>query len=489
MRSPVRRSFVALVLLMSTILLLAGLALAAPDDPSIVGGQEANPGEWPWQVALVNKGPDLYNGQFCGGSLIHREWVLTAAHCVDDRTAAQLDVVAGIHDLDNPDPNFVRSTLTEIIVHPGWNTDTNDNDIALLHLTTPIDERPAGGPTLPIAHVDLVADTVGPLAGVMSTVTGWGNTLPNPPGGTSYPDRLQMVSLPIITNAACNTAYGGDITDNMLCAAEVGGGKDSCQGDSGGPLVVFDGGQSRWEQAGVVSFGIGCADPDFPGVYARVSRYISWINSNLPPIVATDFTYFPAIFDIAAAPPPPTPTPPPTPPPATSIVNGNFEQGSGVGWAESSTHGWPLVLNSFAPTEVTAHSGIWGAWLGGDEDETSIISQQITVSAGAPHVTYYHYIGSAEVACDNDLAGVFVDGTMVKQYGLCEATETGGWVQQSVNLAAYAGQSVLLEFVVENDSTDNSNWFLDDVAFSASAAAATAAPSGASLNAAAPKGE
>jgi hypothetical protein len=469
-------------------MLFAGLALAAPGDPNIVGGQEATPGEWPWQVALVNKGPDLYNGQFCGGSLIHREWVLTAAHCVDDKTPAQLDIVAGIHDLDNPDPNFVRSTLTQIVVHPGWNPDTNDNDMALLKLATPIDERAASGATLPIAHVDLVADTVGPLAGVMSTVTGWGNTLPNPPGGTNYPDRLQEVSLPIITNAACNTAYGGDITDNMLCAAEAG--KDSCQGDSGGPLVVFDGGQSRWEQAGVVSFGIGCANPSFPGVYARVSRYISWINSNLPPIVTAFDLYLPVTLVIAAAPPPPPPTPTPTPPPQppTPIVNGNFEQGPDVGWADSSTNGWILITNDFDDNQITAHSGAWAAWLGGDQNETSILSQQVTVSAGAPFLTYYHIIGS-EDDCGFDHAGVFINGTNVKEYDLCLDNETGGWLSQSVSLAAYAGQSVLLEFVVETDNSFNSNWFLDDVAFSASAAAAGSAPAGAPPNAAAPKGE
>jgi hypothetical protein len=466
---------------MSAVFLFAGIALAAPPEQRIVGGQEADPGEWPWQVALVQKNaPDFYNGQFCGGSLINREWVLTAAHCVDTSDPNDQDIVAGIHDLDDPDPNYKLSAVSEIVVHPGWDPNTNDNDIALLKLTTPIDERAANGATLPIAHVDLVAEDVGPLAGEDATVTGWGNLNGQPnPGGTNYPDKLHEVTLPIITNADCNTAYGGDITANMLCAAVEGGGKDSCQGDSGGPLVVFDNGQSRWEQAGIVSFGIGCAAPDFPGVYARVSQYIDWVNSHVAPVVTTSAVYLPAIFDIAAAPPPPPPT---------SIVNGNFEQGPDVGWADSSTNGWILITNDFSPNEITAHSGAWAAWLGGDFNETSILSQQVTVNAAAPFLTYFHIIGS-EDDCGFDFAGVFVNGTAVKEYELCLDNETSNWVQQSVNLAAYAGQSVLLEFVVEADDSFNSNWFLDDVAFAASAVSGSAAPAGGSVNAAAPRGE
>jgi hypothetical protein len=109
------------------------------------------------------------------------------------------------------------------------------------------------------------------------------------------------------------------------------------------------------------------------------------------------------------------------------------------------------------------------------------------VSAAAPFLTYYHAIGSGD-DCGFDFASVFINGTNVKEYELCLDNETGGWVAQSVNLAAYAGQSVLLEFVVETDSDFNSNWFLDDVAFAASAAAAAAeAPTGGPVNAAAPR--
>jgi hypothetical protein len=125
--------------------------------------------------------------------------------------------------------------------------------------------------------------------------------------------------------------------------------------------------------------------------------------------------------------------------------------------------------------------------MGGGNDEIAVLSQQVTVNAGAPFLTYYHIIGSAD-DCGFDFAEVDVNGTAVKEYDLCDANETGGWVQQSVNLAAYAGQSILLEFVIETDSAANSNWFIDDVAFAASAAAAGPAdPSAAPAQADAPR--
>ncbi len=135
-----------------------------PKSPEIVGGQEADPGEWPWQVALVNKGADLYQNQFCGGTIISADWVVTAAHCVDSSAPNDLDVVAGVHDLSNPEPNFQRRTLSQIIVHPNWNDSTFDNDIALLKLSSPINQRPASGGTPELAAEDLLHDLVGASA-------------------------------------------------------------------------------------------------------------------------------------------------------------------------------------------------------------------------------------------------------------------------------------------------------------------------------------
>ena len=249
----------------------------------IVGGVLASEGEYPWQVALVggNAVNDFYSNsatwQFCGGSLIDPEWVLTAAHCIADDfgtvvSPSSVDVVAGIYNLYTPTAGYQQRNVIQIIKHPSYNPSTKDNDIALLRLDAPV--TIGGSGATKTALIPLVSSSVGSLAGVNSTVTGWGNT-----EIAGYPKELYEVQVPIITNSVCadSNHYGGGITGNMLCAGFDAGGKDSCQGDSGGPLVVFDGGQ--WKLAGVVSFGIGCAEPFLPGVYTRVSEYVNWISS------------------------------------------------------------------------------------------------------------------------------------------------------------------------------------------------------------------
>lgn len=465
-RFPFARA--ASLALLLALALCVTAALAADDDGGrIVGGQEADPGEWPWQVALVNGSTnDLYNGQFCGGAIIASGWVLTAAHCVEDSAPGDLDVVAGIHNLSTPDSDYRRSDLTEIIVHPDWNTTTNDNDIALLRLATPINERAGGGGgVLPIRYSALVPANIGALVGETSTITGWGNRAANPPGGNDFPPALHEVEVPVIANAACATSYP-NLTDNMICAGLPQGGKDSCQGDSGGPMVFYNESADEWQQIGVVSFGRGCADGAFPGVYARVSRYIGWIDSYVNPLVATDMSFVPFITFQPAAPPPPPPSP---------LVNGNFEQGNGVGWTESSSNSVPLVLDSFAPTSVSPHSGQWGAWLGGLPGEVSVLSQVVTVPAGAPVLSYYYFIASADV-CGFDFATVRVNTTTIEEYDLCSNADTNGWVKGTLNLSAYAGQTVTLAFQAALDGSGNSNFFLDDVAIGPARAEAETAP-------------
>lgn len=447
-----RRSHVFRAVIVLAAVFLCATAALAQADPRIVGGQEADPGEWPWQVALVQSGGDTYNGQFCGGSLIAANWVLTAAHCVYTSDTGDLDVVAGIHDLVTPDPGFVRVQLAEIIVHTGWDNGTKDNDVALLRLATPIPERAGSASQLPIQYVHLVAGAIGPLTGATTTVTGWGNRTP---GGSDYPARLHEVEVLVIANGDCSGAYS-NLTDNMLCAGVPGGGKDSCQGDSGGPLVYNNSGE--WQQAGIVSFGIGCAEADYPGVYTRVSRYVDWITNAMNPLVPTNFAFVPAILHVPPAPPP------------SPLVNGDFEQGAGVGWSESSTHNYLLVFNDDVLSGLVAHSGTWLGWLGGDNSEVATLQQQVTVPAAAPVLSFFHYIES-EDACNFDYASVMVNGSTVSTYTLCVDEETPDWQHVTINLSAYAGQNVSLAFTVANDSTLLSNLFIDDVSFTTSLAA------------------
>ncbi len=151
------------------------------------------------------------------------------------------------------------------------------------------------------------------------------------------------------------------------------------------------------------------------------------------------------------------------------VPNGDFERGA-VEWAEYSSNGWDLIVTDF-PGNLPLHSGNWAVWLGGDDNETSRIQQQITVPAIRPYLSYWHWIAS-EDDCSYDYGYVAVNGATVDSYDLCEEMKTDEWVQHTVDLRAYAGQTVALEIRAETDSSLNSNLFIDDVTFQAGAATA-----------------
>ncbi|KAF3699726.1 Prostasin [Channa argus] len=236
----------------------------APLNTKIVGGQVASSGSWPWQVSLQTSG-----SHFCGGSLINDQWVLTAAHCFQSISAKTVTAYLGLQTQSGRNPNSVSRSLIKAIIHPNYNPTTNNNDMCLLQLSSTVSFNSY------IRPICLAASGSTFFNGTDSWVTGWG-TLSS--GATSISENLMEVEIPVVGNRQCNCNYGvGSITSNMLCAGLSAGGKDSCQGDSGGPMVSKQNG--RWIQSGVVSFGNGCAEPNFPGIYARVSQYQSWINS------------------------------------------------------------------------------------------------------------------------------------------------------------------------------------------------------------------
>jgi len=157
-----------------------------------------------------------------------------------------------------------------------------------------------------------------------------------------------------------------------------------------------------------------------------------------------------------------------SPPPGGGIVNGDFESGS-TGWTEYSLKGFPIIYSS-TDLPITPHNGSYAAWLGGLNDEIAYIQQQVTIPSSTPWLVYWHWIDSDENG-SNDFGEVLINGNLEDWYYLYNTNSTGGWVQHSVNLSAYAGQSVKLQIGVETDGSNISNLYVDDVSLQASASA------------------
>ncbi|KAM9216262.1 trypsin-like [Dugong dugon] len=235
-------------------LLGAAVAFISDDDERIVGGYNCTKNSLRYQASL-NSG---YH--FCGGALISDLWVVSAAHCYKP----EIQVRLGEHNIMvlEGTEQFINST--KVIPHPDYNSATYDNDIMLIKLSSPATINTW------VAPVSLPTSCA--TARTQCLISGWGNT---ESFGSNYPDILQCLNAPILSDFVCHLAYLGRITSNMICVGFLKGGKDSCQGDSGGPAVC------KGELQGIVSWGYGCALIGKPGVYTKVCNYVSWIQQTI----------------------------------------------------------------------------------------------------------------------------------------------------------------------------------------------------------------
>jgi secreted trypsin-like serine protease len=264
-----RRTALLLASTALAVLLASGVAFAAADEPTyqprVIGGTSVPNGKYEFVAALLDTryGSTAYYQQFCGGALIDKDSVLTAAHCVYGESATPLQVAVGKTVLSSDQGQTRR--VSRIFVHPKYNPNLNiAHDVAVIKL-----KRPVSG----IAPVKLATASQDYLEtpGRDATVAGWGNTVAQPPdgdAGSSWPDRMREAQVPLVSDSQGQSVYGSSYFPSLMVAAGETG-KDTCQGDSGGPM--FSKVSDRYTQIGVTSFGTGCGASGYPGVYAEVN--------------------------------------------------------------------------------------------------------------------------------------------------------------------------------------------------------------------------
>lgn len=265
-------STIIVALILGAILFVTDVHHVDAAPMSIINGADVEEGEQAGVVGiLLADVADMYEAQFCGGTLIAAEWVLTAAHCTFDMemnafSASELDVVIGSRQLQSGFGQ--RVAVDRIIRHQDFDFTTYYNDIALLHLADAVD----ADVVVLASDADVIDMTI-----AMGTVLGWGVT-EDGYGATS----LKQADLPIVSKTSCAAFYaeqGYIVGESMLCAGYKTGGIDACAGDSGGPLMVWDNELDQWTQVGIVSAGAGCAEPGYYGLYTNLIDFADWIET------------------------------------------------------------------------------------------------------------------------------------------------------------------------------------------------------------------
>jgi secreted trypsin-like serine protease len=240
----------------TTVLLGASAADAAPQP--IVGGTTTTTTAYPFVMQIT----DASGNQFCGGTLVAAKKVVTAAHCMVDETTSSVRVVGGRTYLNGTDGTV--SKVSKIWINPDYTDATNGDDVAVLTLSTSM-------PYTPASYVSS-SQTGVYAAGTTARILGWGTTSEN--GSSS--NQLRTATVPIVSDSSCKSSYGSDfVASDMVCAGYSSGGVDTCQGDSGGPLII--GGVL----AGITSWGNGCAEAGYPGVYTRLTTFSDLVTAQV----------------------------------------------------------------------------------------------------------------------------------------------------------------------------------------------------------------
>uniref|UniRef100_A0A8C9SQ69 Vitamin K-dependent protein C n=1 Tax=Scleropages formosus TaxID=113540 RepID=A0A8C9SQ69_SCLFO len=218
------------------------------------------------QVLILNERGNLH----CGGALIAESWVLTAAHCLERST--KVSVRLGDYERFKAECTEVTVSVSEAVIHPDYDTVTVDNDIALLHLASPVQFSTFIVPVcLPSRRL---AEQVLHRNGTMTVVTGWGKEDENK---KYFSSALNFIKVPLVERGLCSQVMLNNISENVLCAGWLGTRHDACEGDSGGPMVTRY--RGTWFLIGLVSWGEGCGHPEKLGIYTKVSNYLEWIRS------------------------------------------------------------------------------------------------------------------------------------------------------------------------------------------------------------------
>lgn len=229
----------------------------------VKSNKQSDRSDWPWMAVLLHTN---YREHFCGGVLLNRNYVLTAAHCVEGKTIEAIRVRLGEYDfLAQNETESLDSNVAEIKIHRDYDPATQQHDIALLKLNRTIKYSQFIRPVcLPTVQIKINQTAI---------VTGWGMTY----YGGPFSEVLLEVQVPVWELENCISKYSQSVFETNICAAGYEGKKDSCSGDSGGPLLVQEP-NGRWVVIGIVSWGIRCGDKDQPGVYTSVDKYLNWIR-------------------------------------------------------------------------------------------------------------------------------------------------------------------------------------------------------------------